>query len=628
MNVPHAGVSFYDGTQGPTGSTFSGSHSALTELAYPSSGHTGIVPLANLPWNNQQRNFLPTDLGAGLIEWWRGDLGIGLTGAEITTWTGQKNGYIWAKLAGVDAPIVGSGINSLPTVKFNGTSQVLVNNSLGGVFAGASRPYMVFMVFKRLNSAGQYIWMQGDGTYYHIVSGYNGNGYIFHQRYVHTNYNNTVGITQAGTTNPTLVTFYTDRMQTGTTPLPTITGRESGKTIIDRLDWTHGGNTRNMQYGILGAFAHGPTYASRSSYANVEIAEIILLNIPETDLVVDLVEQYLIERYAIKAYEGTPYAIGTPVGTVREVGSGLTFAALDTDHHFVLKPTAAASAVNLPALNNTTKFREYIFTRDVQAVPTSAFPANIVANGTDTIKAPNGSSFSTYAMYGKQESIRLKGATNFSVSPFFYWQVVGSPPENEYSIGLMINGLTEKTTPVDADMFGLMDSAASNLLKKLSWTNTKATLKSYNDTLYAAISPKVKFTVDGGLAVKLTNKSGSTSTKGYCVKTSSTTSNAVTLSLVDIPDCIGVFYESDVADGQEAWVVVSGIADVYYGTSTTMGHVARTLEGTDAYSNPGYAISQALFTPPFAVDKHFMEIGHLLETRSGAGLAKTVLHFN
>ncbi len=45
--------------------------------------------------------------------------------------------------------------------------------------------------------------------------------------------------------------------------------------------------------------------------------------------------------------------------------------------------------------------------------------------------------------------------------------------------GSEINNLTEKTTPVDADMVGLMDSAASNVLKKLSWANIKAVLMSY-----------------------------------------------------------------------------------------------------------------------------------------------------
>lgn len=43
---------------------------------------------------------------------------------------------------------------------------------------------------------------------------------------------------------------------------------------------------------------------------------------------------------------------------------------------------------------------------------------------------------------------------------------------------------TGKTTPVDADEMPLVDSAASNILKKVTWANIKATLKTYLDTLY------------------------------------------------------------------------------------------------------------------------------------------------
>ncbi len=43
---------------------------------------------------------------------------------------------------------------------------------------------------------------------------------------------------------------------------------------------------------------------------------------------------------------------------------------------------------------------------------------------------------------------------------------------------------TGKTTPVDADEMPLVDSAASNVLKKVTWANLKATLKTYFDTLY------------------------------------------------------------------------------------------------------------------------------------------------
>lgn len=45
-----------------------------------------------------------------------------------------------------------------------------------------------------------------------------------------------------------------------------------------------------------------------------------------------------------------------------------------------------------------------------------------------------------------------------------------------------------KATPVDADELPLVDSAASNVLKKLTWTNLKAAAKAYFDTLYLTIA--------------------------------------------------------------------------------------------------------------------------------------------
>lgn len=48
----------------------------------------------------------------------------------------------------------------------------------------------------------------------------------------------------------------------------------------------------------------------------------------------------------------------------------------------------------------------------------------------------------------------------------------------------IVHAATEKTTPADADELGLIDSAASYVLKKLTWANVKETLKTYFDGLY------------------------------------------------------------------------------------------------------------------------------------------------
>jgi hypothetical protein len=64
--------------------------------------------------------------------------------------------------------------------------------------------------------------------------------------------------------------------------------------------------------------------------------------------------------------------------------------------------------------------------------------------------------------------------------------IAASPAETTTTEGALINNAASKTTPVDADEVGLMDSAASNILKKLSWANIKATLKTYFDSIYQA----------------------------------------------------------------------------------------------------------------------------------------------
>lgn len=63
----------------------------------------------------------------------------------------------------------------------------------------------------------------------------------------------------------------------------------------------------------------------------------------------------------------------------------------------------------------------------------------------------------------------------------------GADVTDATNVGAAINGATEKTTPVDADKMGLLDSAASFVLKYLTWSNLKATLKTYFDGLYQPV---------------------------------------------------------------------------------------------------------------------------------------------
>lgn len=58
------------------------------------------------------------------------------------------------------------------------------------------------------------------------------------------------------------------------------------------------------------------------------------------------------------------------------------------------------------------------------------------------------------------------------------------------NVGSSIHGATGKTTPVDADTVPLIDSEASNVLKKLTWANLKAAIKSYYDSVTATMTNK------------------------------------------------------------------------------------------------------------------------------------------
>lgn len=58
---------------------------------------------------------------------------------------------------------------------------------------------------------------------------------------------------------------------------------------------------------------------------------------------------------------------------------------------------------------------------------------------------------------------------------------------NLTNLAAIVHGATSKATPVDADELALWDSAAT-ALKKLTWTNLKAALKTYFDTLYCPVT--------------------------------------------------------------------------------------------------------------------------------------------
>lgn len=133
-------------------------------------------------------------------------------------------------------------------------------------------------------------------------------------------------------------------------------------------------------------------------------------------------------------------------------------------------------------------------------------------------------------------------------------------------------------------------------------------------------------TKEGGIATRLLNKTGAPSVKGTLVAASTSYDSAVELAAANDMDCVGVLYESGVADGDPVLVVIGGVADVLLedGSAATRGYWVRT-----SVSDAGRADATNA-TPPGLVLQHFAEIGHCIQS-VGAGvsvLARVVLHFN
>jgi hypothetical protein len=105
---------------------------------------------------------------------------------------------------------------------------------------------------------------------------------------------------------------------------------------------------------------------------------------------------------------------------------------------------------------------------------------------------------------------------------------------------------------------------------------------------------------EGGTMIRMVNKSGAASVKGHVVSNSSVP-GGVEKIVIGEPDPIGVFYESGIPDGQEAWVVISGIAQVYFVGAATAGHFARGFVSGEAGYVSGQAKSEQLPTSPFAI---------------------------
>lgn len=187
------------------------------------------------------------------------------------------------------------------------------------------------------------------------------------------------------------------------------------------------------------------------------------------------------------------------------------------------------------------------------------------------------------------------------------------------------NGEPPLGAPAEDGSF--LTSTIAGVRSWLSWTGLKANLKAYFDSLYLGIPAMVALSPEGGVLVKLVNRTGAISVKGSVLSISELHEASVTLQSAEF-DAACIMYSAGVAEGAECWVVVSGVAEVLLkdGTAATAGYWSKCAD-TDGRAE--------VTTPPAGVgavtlSEHFKEVGHCLETKAAGTdvLAKLVIHFN
>lgn len=135
------------------------------------------------------------------------------------------------------------------------------------------------------------------------------------------------------------------------------------------------------------------------------------------------------------------------------------------------------------------------------------------------------------------------------------------------NVGSAISGATSKTTPIDADTVALIDSAASSTLKKLSWANIKATLKSYFDTLYQPVATVLTNTTASFTTALETKLNGIEAGADITDATNVAAAGALMESELLFPDDVKAFEAADFATSDQGLLADTAVQPVELGAA-------------------------------------------------------------
>ena len=136
-----------------------------------------------------------------------------------------------------------------------------------------------------------------------------------------------------------------------------------------------------------------------------------------------------------------------------------------------------------------------------------------------------------------------------------------------------------------------------------------------------AVDTNLITTLEGGLAIRVTNGESFILPKGFLVRASSVDNRTVLLAVEGDYDIVGVVY-NPIAPGDAGYVVVVGNADVWFNANgSTRRHYFRMSKTADTVNaDAGKAQSDSINR----IDTIRLK-GYVFDTRTGEGLSRCVL---